>query len=129
MKKLMNRSDKHRRIKRQRKAKRLAARFITALTMLLIILTFAGSIVSFAGSSEGSKVNSARSKHYASILIYPGDSLDSVAESHMCPEQNDREKLKKEIIAINHLSPEGSLSAGNHIIVPCYNLTPSALLR
>ena len=111
------RIKKHRRIKGQRRAKRLAARFITVLSLLLILLTLLGSICSFADSSS-SDIHT--EKHYSSIMIYPGDSLDSLAEKYLCPEQNDRERLKNEIASINHLSAESALTAGNHIIVPVY---------
>ena len=111
------RIKKHRRIKGQRRAKRLAARFITVLSLLLILLTLLGSISSFADSSSSDSI---KEKHYSSIMIYPGDSLDSLAEKYLCPEQNDRERLKNEIASINHLSTESALTAGNHIIVPVY---------
>ena len=103
-------------MKGQRRAKRMAARFITVLSLLLILLTLLGSIISFAGSSSSDTHN----KVYSSILVYPGDSLDSLAEKYLCPEQNDREKLKNEIASINHLTPDSALTAGNHIIVPLY---------
>ena len=111
------RIKKHRRIKGQRRAKRLAARFITVLSLLLILLTLLGSICSFADSSSSDSI---KEKHYSSIMIYPGDSIDSLTEKYLCPEQNDRERLKNEIASINHLSAESALTAGNHIIVPVY---------
>ncbi|MCR4590299.1 MAG: hypothetical protein K5668_05710 [Lachnospiraceae bacterium] len=120
---------RRKRILRERKAKRMGARFITVLTALLIILTVAGSISSFAGSKsplsttafgENLSAGIKPEKQYTSIMVYPGDSLYSVAESCMCPDQNNRERLMKEIAAINHLSPDNGLTAGNHIIVPVY---------
>ena len=95
----------------------MTARFITVLTALLLVFTIAGSIRSFAGSENS---RSGLSKQYTSVMVYPGDSLDSVADKYLCPEQSDRDRLIREIASINHLSPENPLTTGNHIIVPVY---------
>ena len=105
-------------IRKTRKIKRMTARFITILTMFLIVLTVAGSLSSFAGSKDIAKL--ASEKQYTSVLIYPGDSLDSLTDQYISPEYKNREKLKMEIMSINHLSPDKVLTAGNHIIVPVY---------
>ena len=57
---------------------------------------------------------------YTSILIYPGDSIASLAERYYTDEYGDEAALAREIISINHLDYDGSLTAGNHIIVPVY---------
>ena len=57
---------------------------------------------------------------YTAVLVYPGDSIDSLAEEYLSVEYEDRESLKREIVSINHLDYDGSLTSGNHIIIPVY---------
>ena len=115
---MRNRSRKM--ILRKRKAGRMAARFITVLSALLIFLTAAGSIRSFAGSKKEQR---SVSKRYSSIMVYPGDDLGSVADKYQCPELCEKRQLMAEISAINHLTVDDtSLTPGNHIIVPVYSV-------
>ncbi len=115
---LRERALRHKRIARKRKIKRLFSRFLTALVPLLLILTLNCGIISFAGQ-ETADVH-VMEKVYTSIMVYPGDSIDSIAAQYETEGFEDRDSLKHEIISINHLDYEGTLSAGNHIIVPVY---------
>lgn len=96
---------------------RMTARFITVLSLLLILFTLSGGIRSFAGSRDKTP---AGNKYYSSITIYPGDSLDSLSNKHMSSGYRDSEMLKHEIICINHLCPDTVLKAGDHLIIPGY---------
>ena len=88
--------------------------------MLLLFVTF-GAINSFAGSKNLAQDPSA-SKCYTSVLIYPGDTIESISEQYIYAGSGDTASLAKEILSINHLSPDKALQPGNHIIVPVYKV-------
>ena len=72
----LRRSKDHRRIR----MRRIMARFITVLSVLLLLVTFSGAIKSFAGQDMRSSAGSECRKCYTSIMIYPGDSIGSITE-------------------------------------------------
>ena len=113
-----SKSRKHRRISGRRKMKRMLSRFLTALVVLLMVFTFSFCVHIFAG--QDFSATDAKEKMYTSVLVYPGDSIDSLAEEYLSVEYEDRESLKREIVSINHLDYDGSLTSGNHIIIPVY---------
>ncbi len=97
------------------------SRIVLFSLMLLLFVTF-GAINSFAGSGTGSPDQSA-SKCYTSVLIYPGDTIESISEQYHYAGSGDTASLAKEILSINHLSPDKALQPGNHIIVPVWLAT------
>ncbi len=114
----MNR--KNRTVKRKiRRIKRMTARFTLVFFLLLFISLSAGTLKSFAGAGSQSPERTPV-KHYTSVLIYPGDSILSLAEKYHCDGIGDTDSLAHEILSINHLSPDKDLQPGNHIIVPVY---------
>lgn len=114
----------HKRIIKSRRMRRMSARFITVFSLFLLFITITGAINSFAGSTLPSSDSSDTEykKCYTSIMIYPGDSIDSITDKYYTSQFKDKDSLAFEILSINHLSPEKTLEPGNHIIVPVYNL-------
>ena len=125
----------HRRIIYSRRFNRMTIRFITALTALLMTATITCTFTSFArtGSSGRDSIPELK-KYYTSVMIYPGDTPESIADKYCFPEgtprsiadnfsspvYSDKVSPAEEILSINHLSPDNSLQPGNHIIVPVY---------
>ncbi len=93
-------------------------RITVILAAFLLVTTFAGTMKSFAGSERPS--DEELSKYYTSVMVYPGDSLETLTEEYMSEGYDDPASLAKEILSINHLSPDKALQPGNHIIVPVY---------
>lgn len=60
-------------------------------------------------------------KQFSSIMIYCGDSIESISEERFatCGYSSSHE-LASEIISINHLSNDSKLIPGNYIVVPYY---------
>ena len=112
------RGRRHRRTAARRKNKRMFSRFMTALVALIILFTFVFCMHIFAGQDFSS--TDRPEKMYTSVLVYPGDSIDSLASDYLSEDFENADAIKREIISINHLDYDGSLTAGNHIIVPVY---------
>ena len=93
-------------------------RFSAVFLVFLFVSLTAGAIKSFAGS--GNACEGGFNKRYTSILIYPGDTIESLVSDYSSEGSADRDSLAKEILSINHLSPDKDLQPGNHIIVPVY---------
>lgn len=105
--------------------KRMGARFITVFSLFLLFITITGAINSFAGSTlpSSDRCSTEYKKCYTSIMIYPGDSIDTITDKYYTQQFKDKDSLTFEILSINHLSPEKTLEPGNHIIVPVYILS------
>lgn len=112
------RTGKHRRTAGKRRMKRMVSRFLTALVVLIMVFTFTFCVHIFAGQNFSS--SDTKEKMYTSVIVYPGDSIDSLVAEYLSDEYENKDALRREIISINHLDYEGSLTAGNHIIVPVY---------
>lgn len=112
----------HKKIIKSRRMKRMGARFITVFSLFLLFITITGAINSFAGSTlpSSDRCSTEYKKCYTSIMIYPGDSIDTITDKYYTQQFKDKDSLAFEILSINHLSPEKTLEPGNHIIVPVY---------
>lgn len=66
--------------------------------------------------------DTAGTKYYKSIMIYGGDTLESVAEQYMTDEYESKEAYMREVAFMNHLhvTGENGLIPGNYIIIPYY---------
>ena len=114
----------HKKIIKSRRMKRMGARFITVFSLFLLFITITGAINSFAGSTlpSSDRCSTEYKKCYTSIMIYPGDSIDTITDKYYTQQFKDKDSLAFEILSINHLSPEKTLEPGNHIIGPIYIL-------
>lgn len=103
-----------------RKAKR-----ITKISHFVSILIFASVIIVSAMFTAGkvyAKGNNTdmSAKMYKSIMIYSGDSFESIADRYISDEYSSTEAYVKEVLSINNMCPDSTLIPGNHIIVPYY---------
>ncbi|NLO08928.1 MAG: LysM peptidoglycan-binding domain-containing protein [Clostridiales bacterium] len=87
-----------------------------ALVLLFIVMVLT---VILATKKVTAKREGYRVKQVASIQIQKGDTLWSIASSHMSDEYNDLNDYIAEIMVSNGLSSD-KIQAGNYIIVPYY---------
>lgn len=98
---------------------------IYKISHFISLFIFAAVIVTSAVFTSGkvyAKSNSAdmSTKVYKSIMIYSGDSFDSIADKYISDEYSSKEAYVKEVISINNMCSDSTLVPGNHIIVPYY---------
>ena len=89
---------------------------LIVLVLLFIIMTFT---VILATKKVTAKREGFRVKQVASIEIQKGDTLWSIASTHMSDEYDDVNEYIAEIMVSNGLSSD-RIHAGNYIIVPYY---------
>lgn len=100
---------------RRRKLLLLVGILITiALCTIFSVRTFAGT-----NSDKGEECGM---KQYKSIMIYCGDTVESIAEANFSFPFSSSEKLADEIRSINHIGSNEKLIAGNYIVIPYYSL-------
>ncbi|MCR5790794.1 MAG: hypothetical protein K6G83_12975 [Lachnospiraceae bacterium] len=82
-----------------------------------VIMILHGTSRAYAADQD-----TAGTKYYKSIMIYGGDTLESVAEQYMTDEYESKKAYMKEVAFMNHLhvTGENGLIPGNYIIIPYY---------
>ena len=111
----MNRREAYiKRTKQVRKQKRVLA--ITFCVAFIITSLFI-SAKAYAGNS---KCESDSVKKYKSVMIYSGDTVESIAAVYMTAEYSSVNKYINEVYSINGINNATVLVPGNHIIVPYY---------
>ena len=101
-----------------RKEKRTNRRLVLALIIITCILAFLLIKIS-ASSAEAERLGSPAQKYYTSIVVDPGDSLWSIAETYRTEQYSSIYDYMQEIMDINHLHSE-NLPSGNSICIPYY---------
>lgn len=92
-------------------------RIILTCVFLMIVIF---SLLSISGKVYADSSIDENVKKYKSILIYAGDTLESIALENISDEYESTTKYIKEVASINHISVDSKLVPGNHIIVPYY---------
>lgn len=95
--------------------------------MVLIILTVCvilagvifGSSILASGHSKAS-TSHASFKYYTSIQIEQGDTLWSIANTHMTPEYKNINTYITEVKELNQLGPD-DIHAGQYLMIPYYS--------
>ena len=77
------------------------------------------SIKAFA-NTDTTSVDTFGTKQYKSIMIYCGDTVESIAEENYSFIYSSPEKMADEIRSINHLSQDDILVPGNYLVVPYF---------
>ena len=97
---------------------------IAGLLFTIVLITMIVSIRHLAFADEPSSDN--LTKHYSSIIIHCGDTVDSISEKCACASIVPVEKYKSEIMSCNHIYEDTKLIPGNYIVVPeyVYSITP-----
>lgn len=89
--------------------------------VITIILCTVFSEITFAGT-KSSKEGECGMKQYKSVVIYCGDTVESIAKANYSFPFSSCEQLADEIRSINHIGKNESLIAGNYIVIPYYSL-------
>ena len=93
-------------------------RIILGLVIALVVFSFAflcSKLVLSAHSDNG------RFKYYTTITVHSGDSLGSIAGDYISSEYKDAGSYIREVCAINSLSEDGRINAGESLVVPYYS--------
>ena len=92
-----------------------------------IILAFVIAVIVFAFAFLGTKLvlsahsGNIRFKYYTSITVHSDDTLSSIAEDYISSEYKNADSYIREVCAINHLDEEGTIYAGENLVVPYYS--------
>ena len=89
---------------------------ITVFVVALIVSILISSSNAYANSNSPERV-----KKYKSVMIYCGDSMESIADKNITDEYKTEAKFIKEVCSINNITEDTKLVPGNHIIVPYYD--------
>ncbi|MCR5301750.1 MAG: hypothetical protein K6E49_04860 [Lachnospiraceae bacterium] len=108
--------SRSRRLARVRQVKRQKLFLIIGLLITILLCLFF-SIKAFAGTKERT---SGQDKQFTSVMIYCGDSVESLASDYYDVHYSSEDSLAKEIRSINHLGSDDRLIPGNYIIIPYY---------
>ena len=107
---------RYRRAARVRQVKRQKLLVMIGLLITIILCLFF-SIRAFAGTGSDRQTDG---KKFRSIMIYCGDTVESVAKEHYDIRFSSQEHLEYEIRCINHIGYGEKLIPGNHIVIPYY---------
>ncbi len=90
------------------------------VVVFIITLFFSITFVSSKVNASNIRNNNDSVKMYKSIMVYSGDTLESIATKYMTEEYGSVNKYMKEVVSINGLDPAAKLIPGNKIIIPYY---------
>ena len=113
----MNRVEEQRirRLARTRQVRRQKMLIIIGVLITMAFISFF-SVKAFANTD--STPDCFGTKQYKSIMIYCGDTVESIAEENYSFIYSSPEKMADEIRSINHLGKDDCLVPGNYIVVP-----------
>ncbi len=103
----------NRRRMRQRRCRR--ATFFAAAVSLTVGLLACG----FTARAQGQAADSSR-KYFTSILVMPGDTLESIAVRYADEHYDSLEDYIREVCSTNHLAQQDHVDAGVYLVVPYY---------
>ena len=110
--------SRYRRVARVRQVRRQKLLIVIGL-LITFTLCMIFSIRAFAGTGE-SRADSDYDRKYRSIMIYCGDTVESLAGEYYDPGFSSVEDLEREIMSINHIKSNEKLIPGNFLIIPYY---------
>ena len=97
---------------RRRKCLTLAVAVFATFCMILVCAVSYNSISSNANDGF---------KYYTSVIVEAGESLWDIADDYMDGHYDSRNSYIAEVCSINHLDENGTLIAGQILIVPYYS--------
>ena len=96
-------------------------RFILGFALFITILLFSIFSINAFTYAASNEYNSNLVKKYHSVMIYCGDSIESIASStYNNNVYSSQRQYEKEIRSINHLTDETELIPGNYIVLPYF---------
>lgn len=114
---MSERRIRNNKIRRQRERRKNILLFVLTFSLALSLSVSAGSFLSNA------KEHNAQTeyKYYASIPVSEGDTLWSIAKTHMGDHYDTVEDYIKELRQINSLNGDDSIKTGMYLVVPYYS--------
>lgn len=115
---------KHKRsaVRRKRVIYRRMIKFIFASAAVIMLVSGFGAIRSFAGDRQNGRQTEDAYKYFTSVQVKDGDTLSSIARSHMSDEYSSVGDYIAEVASINHLDEDCHIVKGSHIIIPYYSV-------
>ncbi len=106
-------------LNRIRRKRQLRRRMIIAGIILCLLMIFGvpGTVFLSRASAEEPAVSY---KYYTSILVYPGDTLNSIAGTYADSHYKSLDAYIEEVRMTNHL-PDDDIRAGEYLVVPYYS--------
>ena len=107
--------------RQQKRRKQLQRRICTMMATLCMIVVCA---VAFHGirSMASNGENQLKFKYYTQVTVAYGETLWDLSDSYIDYEEyKDKNEYIAEVQSINHLTEEGSVRAGQTLIVPYYS--------
>ena len=108
-----------RRIARTRQVRRQKLFLIIGVLITMAFISFF-SIRTFANTDNSPQCFG--TKQYKSIMIYCGDTVESIAEANYNFMYASPDKMADEIRSINNLDAEEMLIPGNYLIIPYFKM-------
>ncbi|MCR5687144.1 MAG: hypothetical protein K6G58_03915 [Lachnospiraceae bacterium] len=112
------RQERVRRMERTRQVRKQKLLMIIGVMILMALSIF--SVKAFA-NTDTTAADSFGTKQYKSIMIYCGDTVDSIAESNYSFQFRSVGRMASEIRSINHLSADEKLIPGNYLVIPYFD--------
>ena len=102
--------------------RRRQLRFRIAAVLTAICISGAFGVLRFGFFSDAREdAASVSYKYFTSILVYPGDTLTSIARQYVDHHYDSLEDYIEEVRVTNHLQ-EDEIRAGEYLIVPYYSV-------
>lgn len=92
------------------------------IIITIIVISVLYLAITHKDASEADATN-ASTKYYTCISIEEGDSLWDIADEYMTDEYSSRQEYIDEIVSINKLDDESSITAGCNLVIPYYKVT------
>lgn len=104
---------------RKQMRKRISKNLLLTGVLVTMILCSFFTVKAFA-NTDTSSADDFGTKQYKSIMIYCGDTVESIAEENYCFQYSSVGKMASEIRSINNLSKDEVLIPGNYLVIPYY---------
>ncbi len=111
--------QKMRRVARTRQVRRQKLFIIIGVLITMALCSFF-SIKAFA-NTDTTSVDTFGTKQYKSIMIYCGDTVESIARDNYSFQFSTVGKMASEIRSINNISEDEQLIPGNYVVIPYYS--------
>lgn len=93
-----------------------------SIIITIIVISILYLAVTHKDASETDATN-ASTKYYTCISIKAGDSLWNIADEYMTDEYVSKQEYIDEVVSINKLDDESSITAGCNLVVPYYKVS------